>query len=124
MEILEVQEEAQYELVKQYAISKGLDIPYSSTLFYALADDKVIGIIGCEYVSVIEPLAANSGNVIEALYSKALEFLSNKEARVNTDRIECFVSDKKTNANMLGILQKKGFDFIEKNLNRFVKTLI
>ncbi len=123
MKIKEVNSEEEYKKICSYLKKFKMDKPNSICLYYATPDDsdEIIGVSGFEYVPMIEPMAANSGNVMDRLYDTVMEQMKKKVIKINADRIEAYVSDSKV--DYIGkMLKKKGFKHIEK-LNRFAKIL-
>lgn len=123
MRIKEAETQEEYDKICVYLKKYRMDKPNSICLYYATPDDtdEILGVSGFEYVPIIEPMAANSGNVMDRLYEKVMEEMKNKVIKINADRIEAYTSDNKV--EYIGrMLNKKGFNFIEKT-NRFAKSL-
>lgn len=123
MKIKEAETQEEYDRICVYLKKYRMDKPNSICLYYATPDDsdEILGVSGFEYVPIIEPMAANSGNVMDRLYEKVMEEMKNKVIKINADRIEAYTSDSKV--EYIGkLLNKKGFNFIEKT-NRFAKSL-
>lgn len=122
MIIREAQTTKEWKAICEYLHKHKLNSTNSIILFYAVNEqEEIIGVIGCEYVPVIEPLCANSGIIADKLYTQALETLKNKKGLVNLERVECYTTDSLMN-KMKRLFNRKGFKFIEKT-NRFVKVL-
>lgn len=123
MRIKEAETQEEYDKICAYLKKYRMDKPNSICLYYATPDDtdEILGVSGFEYVPIIEPMAANSGNVMDRLYEKVMDEMKNKVIKINADRIEAYTSDSKV--EYIGkMLNKKGFNFIEKT-NRFAKSL-
>lgn len=123
MKIKEAFTQQEYDRICEYLQKRKMDKPNSICLYYATPDDsdEIIGVSGFEYVPIIEPMAANSGNVMDRLYDTVMEQMRNNIIKINADRIEAYTCDNKV--EYIGrMLKKKGFNFIEKT-NRFAKTL-
>lgn len=105
-----------YEIA-EYATENGFEVPYSSILIEARRDNKIIGVIGIDKPTVIEPLITKSSFVGNELYNVALGIILGS----GVDRIECFTTDEQY--KKIGhLFERKGFNFLEKT-NRFVKLL-
>lgn len=105
-----------YEIA-EYATENGFEVPYSSILIEARRDNKIIGVIGIDKPTVIEPLITKSPFVANELYNVALGIILGS----GVDRIECFTTDEQY--KKIGhLFERKGFNFLEKT-NRFVKLL-
>lgn len=122
MEIKEADCQEDYLKVMNYVRKTNMNLPNSTCILIAYDDDKNIhGIVGIEYVCVIDPLIANSGTVADKLYDTAMNMINSNKVRVNADRVEAYIKDNKLD-KMSSLLNKKHFKHIEK-INRFVKCL-
>jgi|GEM_PF-3603652 hypothetical protein len=122
MVIKEAKTDEEFQKICQYLKTYNMPTPNSICLYYSTDETgKILGVSGFEYVPIVEPLCANSGNVADKLYEHVMEQMKNKVIQINADRIECYISDNKLE-KMTPLLKKKNFKFIEKT-NRFTKLV-
>lgn len=122
MVIKEVKTDEDFKKVCDYLATYKMPIPNSICLYYATDETgRILGVSGFEYVPIIEPMCANSGNIMDRLYEHVMDQMKNRVIKINADRIECYISDDKIE-KMNPLLKKKGFKFIEKT-NRFTKLV-